>query len=346
MNGEVGLSYNRPLTEAEFKRLQRFERGRKNRRGRRNPASVPARLCRTAAFAPKRRGLITDSTFSRLYVVPGHSVVEVSGRELGSQHRDAIYAVFRLKAECSYVDNGNASTWLRYHEQYRTITSWRELLRAMGKKEHVNNAMTLQEVFKEIKKVAITVYRDATPDLVEKLKAGQRPTNEGAIGSIIDEIAWDGVNLDSKVRIVYGGHAVAAIKNAMLVSLNADVQFQLKSDHAKSFWPYIDSNRGHQWVDESVLASLAGRDLWGEDETSGSRAQFRKDCRQALNDMVTAGGLASWRVEIIGTGRTKSHRYHYVHKLPTQGQVLDEQQPVVIQPQGQLMLGFDGGHVV
>jgi len=34
---------------------------------------------------------------------------------------------------------------------------------------------------------------------------------------------------------------------------------------------------------------------------------------------VTAGGLASWRCEPMGSGRRKSYRYHYVHALPRQG---------------------------
>ncbi len=48
---------------------------------------------------PRKVNLITDSNFTRVYEVPGYSVVEVRGRELGSQHRDAIYALFRLKRE-------------------------------------------------------------------------------------------------------------------------------------------------------------------------------------------------------------------------------------------------------
>jgi hypothetical protein len=94
----------RELSEAEKKRLERVG----GRRGRKRPAKVPARLVRTSAFAPKRRGLITDSDFERLYVVRGHSVVRVSGRELGSQHRDALYAVFRLTHESEVFKDADA----------------------------------------------------------------------------------------------------------------------------------------------------------------------------------------------------------------------------------------------
>jgi hypothetical protein len=86
----------RPLSEDEFRLLERAERSKQNRRQRKNPSVMPERLARTSAFTPRRQGLSTDSNFVRAYEVPGYSVVEVKGRELGSQHRDAIYALFRL----------------------------------------------------------------------------------------------------------------------------------------------------------------------------------------------------------------------------------------------------------
>lgn len=95
----------RPLTPEEKKRLERLQRTRQNRRGRVNPATMPDRLARTSAFVPRRYGLITDSNFTRIYEVPGYSVVEVKGRELGSQHRDALVAVFRLPRTKVTVQN-------------------------------------------------------------------------------------------------------------------------------------------------------------------------------------------------------------------------------------------------
>jgi hypothetical protein len=77
----------------------------------------------------------------------------------------------------------------------------------------------------------------------------------------------------------------------------------------------------HTYIDEPMLAALAGRDLWAEQETSATRAQFRKDCKQAFRDMVRAGGLSSFRVAVTGTGRKKSRRYHYVHALPRQAEL-------------------------
>jgi hypothetical protein len=96
------------------------------------------------------------------------------------------------------------------------------------------------------------------------------------------------------------------------------VQFRLKSDHAKNFWPFIDSQPNFTFIDEERLAQLAGRELWTAHETSATRAQFRKECREAFRDMQMAGGLKSWREEVTGSGRTKSRRYHYIHALPRQ----------------------------
>jgi hypothetical protein len=94
-----GIGKPRNLSSVEQARLERFERTMKNRRGRSQPSVVPAKLARTSAFAARRYGLSTDANFQRVYVVAGYSVIEVRGRELGSQHRDALYALFRLRAK-------------------------------------------------------------------------------------------------------------------------------------------------------------------------------------------------------------------------------------------------------
>jgi hypothetical protein len=315
----------RPLSEAEIRRLKRLEHARANRRGRKNPAAVPARLARTSAFAPKRRNLITDSKFRRTYIVPGHSYVEVAGRELGSQHRDALYAVFRLKPRRIQVPNpgydprlpasytGNGRTLVIYETQ----TTWRELVKTLGLSEHPNNLLTLLTVYEELQTVVMRVQEGDPEKILEASRRGMLG-GPGIQSNIIDTIAWDGVNLDSRVTVRYGAWVREMIEKACLVSLNADVQFALVSDHAKSFWPYIDSMAGHTYVDETMLAALVGRDLWAEGETSATRAQFRKDCRQAFQDMKRAGGLRSFRIEITGTGRKKGRRYHYEHALPRQ----------------------------
>jgi hypothetical protein len=316
---------NRPLSDAEIRRLERLERTRANKRGRKNPAAVPARLARTSAFTPKRRNLITDSKFRRTYIVPGHSYIEVAGRELGSQHRDALYAVFRLKPRRVQVSNPDFNVHLpAYHPRngrtlaiYETVTTWRELVRTLGLSEHPNNLLTLLTVFEELQSVVIRIQEGDPAKIQEANRLGMIG-GPGIQGNIIDSISWDGVNLDSRVSVRYGEWVREMIEKTRLVSLNAEVQFALASDHAKSFWPYIDSMTDHSYVDEAMLGALAGRDLWAEHETSATRAQFRKDCRQAFQDMVKAGGLKSFRIEVTGIGRKKGRRYHYVHALPRQ----------------------------
>ncbi|MCJ2107630.1 hypothetical protein MKK70_20070 [Methylobacterium sp. E-041] len=96
------------------------------------------------------------------------------------------------------------------------------------------------------------------------------------------------------------------------------MQFRLKSDHAKVFWPFIDSQPEHTFIEEGRLAQLSGRDLWSDDATSATRAQFRKECREAFKDMVSAGGLSAFNEEVTGSGRFKSRRYTYTHAAPSQ----------------------------
>ena len=312
------------LSEAELRRLERLERTRANKRGRRHPAVVPARLARTSAFAPKRRNLITDSKFRRTYIVPGHSYIEVSGRELGSQHRDALYAVFRMKTRRIQIPNPSfltISTGGRNGEKiaviYETTTTWRALIRTLGLSEHPNNLLTLLAIYEELQTVVIRV-QEGTPEAIQSANRRGQLAGPGLQGNIIEAISWDGVNLDSQVTVRYGEWVREMIEKTRLVSLNAEVQFALSSDHAKSFWPYIDSMTRHTYIDEGMLAALAGRDLWAEHETSATRAQFRKDCKQAFQDMVRAGGLSSFHVEVTGAGHKKGRRYHYVHALPRQ----------------------------
>jgi hypothetical protein len=297
------------LSLADQKRLDRLSK----RRGRVKPSKVPARLVRTSAFAPKRRGLITDSAFERLYVVKGHSVVRVSGRELGSQHRDALYAVFRLDAKHLRLPDDKAFSG--YSLVMRVTTTWRELLKMMNLTEHVNNVAVLKFTFEEIKKVVMTVYEGQDAKLLEDYRDGRLPQVKGRMGNLLNDIAWGGVGLDDWVQVDYGDWTVNAVMSAKLVSLNADVQFRLTSDYAKSIWPYIDGLTKHHWVDEDRLAELVGRDLWAEHESSATRRDFRASCRKAFDDMVKAGGLKEWREEIRGDGRHKTRRYHYVHGL-------------------------------
>lgn len=327
----------RPLTEEQLRLLERAERSRQNRRGRKKPAVMPDRLARTSAFTPRRQGLITDSNFVRVYEVPGYSVVEVKGRELGSQHRDAIYALFRLPRTKVTVPNpeyrrGGFLSPTKTH--YETRTTWRELLRALGRIEHLNNLLTMMQALAEIRQVNFIVHQGKSLKDMERIHTARArdmlPNGPGGVSGLIENIEWDGGRLDSKIVVQFGPTVLQMIEKAALVSINADVQFRLKSDHAKTFWPFLDSQPNFTFVDEERLAQLAGRDLWGEGETSATRAQFRKECREAFKDMQNAGGLTHWREEITGVGRTKSRRYHYGHAAPRQMEMdlLSSREPV------------------
>jgi hypothetical protein len=320
---EAKLSAEAPLSEAEEKRLRRFRRSIENRRGRTNPAIVPNKLARTSAFAPRRHHLSCDGSFESVYIVRPHTVVHVHGRELGSQHRDAIYAIFRSRARkisepnLSYVPGSNdpVTAYPRV-EYYYTQTTWRELLLTTGRTAHVNNLGSLLRCFEEIRSVSFRVYQGSYDEYQTQVARGRLP-GAGFSDNLINEIRWEGVSLDSHVTVKYGAWVRRTFEAKNLVSLNADVYFRLRSDYAKSFWPFIDSQPSYTYVDDATLAELAGRDYRNED--SKRRAKFREDIVQALNDMISAGGLADWRCEVLGAGRQKSYRYHYIHALPRQG---------------------------
>lgn len=259
--------------------------------------------------------------------IPAPKLGTIGGRELGSQHRDALYAVFRLSHE-SEVQKDDAHP-IGYARYLKVVTTWRELLKVMGLSQHANNIAALHFTFEDIKKVVVTVYEGDEARLMEQYRQGKLPKTKGKMGNLLDDVEWDGLGLDDRVLVYYGDWTANMVMSAKLVSLNADVQFALSSDYAKSFWPYIDSLHRHNWVDEDRLAELIGRDLWAETETSATRRDFRSTCRKAFDDMVRAGGLRSWRVEIRGDGRKKTHRYCYDHALNAQPELpLIEGHPV------------------
>ena len=304
----ITASSKRLLSEEELARLERKKRSVQNRRGRKQPAVMPAKLARTAAFTPRRKGLITDSNFARVYGVPGYSVVEVRGRELGSQHRDAIYALFRLQREKVSVPNPNYrpnSFMSPVVTFYETRTTWRALLKTMGRTEHVNNLLSLLQIFQDIQQVTVIIHQGSSLEELERIRKSRAgsmlPDTPGSSSSLITDAHWSGAQLDSEVVVRYGTSVLEMIEKAHLVSINADVQFRLRPDHAKTLWPFIDSQPNHTYIDEPRLSQLAGRDLWGDGETSATRAQFRKECREAFADMMVAGGLLAWKEEVVET---------------------------------------------
>ena len=301
---QVRLSTDAPLSEVEEKRLRRFRRSIENRRGRTNPAIVPNKLTRTSAFAPRRHNLSSDGSFESVYIVRPHTVVHVHGRELGSQHRDAIYAIFRCRARkisepnVAYVP-GSKDPMTAYPrvEYYYTQTTWRELLLTTGRTAHVNNLGSLLRCFEEIRSVSFRVYQGSYDEYKAQVARGRLP-GAGFSDNLINEIRWDGVRLDSTMTVKYGAWVRKTFEAKNLVSLNADVYFRLRSDYAKSFWPFVDSQPSYTYVDDLTLAELAGRDYRNEDLKK--RAKFREDIVQAFNDMVAAGGLSEWRCEVLG----------------------------------------------
>ncbi len=305
------------LSDVEQARLERAARTRRNSRGRRAPAVLPPKLARTSAFVPRRHGLSEDPAFLRVYTVRPHAVVEVRGRELGTRHRDALVALFRLRArryETLAADGRQGAA------VYRTDTTWRQILVASGLTEHVNNLLVALRVLEELRAVTVRVYTGSYDAYETAAKAG-RLASAGWSDGLIGSIAWDGVTLDSEVTVSYGEWVRSSFETRELVSVNADVYFRLKGDFARAFWPFLDSQPDHNWITAERLGELVGRDL--ATETSKVRARFREEIGGAMDDLVAAGGLASWRWEAMGPGRTKSYRVHYTHALPRQGDLLE-----------------------
>ncbi len=303
------------LSEAEQKRLERFERSKANRRGRKVPSVMPSRLARTSAFAPRKKGLVTDSAFQRLYVVRPHTVVEVRGRELGTQHRDALYALFRLRAKRSEAADPQRPDGPKL-AYYHTEATWRDLLAATGRTAHVNNLGTMLRVFEELRSVSFRFYQGDFAQYEAALKTG-RLAGAGYSDNLLGRIEWDGITLDSNVRVAYGEWVRDMFESRSLASIDGDTYFKLRSDYAKSIWPYIDSQPAYTWLNVETLAELVGRDY--RSETTRQRLKLREELRQAFADMVSAGGLSSWACDVMGSGRAKTYRYTYVHARPRQG---------------------------
>ena len=257
-------------------------------------------------------------------MVRPHAVVHVHGRELGSQHRDAIYAIFRCRAKkvsepnLAYVP-GTTDPLTAFFKigPYYTQSTWRDLLLTTGRTAHVNNLGSLLRCFEEIRSVSFRVYQGSYAEYETQIQRGRLP-GAGFASNLINEIRWDGVTLDSKVTVKYGAWVRRTFEAKNLVGLNAEVFFHLRSDYAKSFWPFIDSQPSYTSLDDTLywLSWPAGAT---ERRISKKRAKFREDVVQAMNDMIAAGGLKEWRCEVMGAGRLKTYRYHYTHALEHQG---------------------------
>jgi hypothetical protein len=181
---------------------------------------------------------------------------------------------------------------------------------------HVNNLGTVLRTFEEMRKVNFRVYTGTFDQYQAASKRG-RLAGPGFSDNLLNEIEWSGVELDSPVRVRYGAWVKEMFETKTLVSVDSEVYFKLKSDYAKSLWPAIDSQNSYTWIDVEAVAELSGLDY--ASLTTRQKVKLREETRQAFEDMVAHGGLASWRCEQLGSGRVKSYRYHYVHALPRQG---------------------------
>ena len=101
------------------------------------------------------------------------------------------------------------------------------------------------------------------------------------------------------VKVAYGEWVRAMFESRSLASIDGETYFKLRSDYAKSIWPYIDSQPEYSWVAVETLAELVGRDYRAE--TTRQRLKLREELRQAFADMVNAGGLQSWACEEAGS---------------------------------------------
>jgi hypothetical protein len=112
----------------------------------------------------------------------------VSGRELGSQHLDALYAVFRLPHESMVIKDEKSPVGIL--RVMVVSTTWRDLLRTMGLTEHVNNITAVHFAFKDIKKVVVTVYEGKQEKLMLDFKEGKLPRVGGKMGNLLHDVEW------------------------------------------------------------------------------------------------------------------------------------------------------------
>jgi len=306
-------SVRKEAARKEFE-LARALRSNAHTRSRKKPASVPNKLSRISIFSPKNRDLCLTNK-ERIYPIDKHSVLRIIGRELGSKHRDLLYAFFCLKPEM-FTELGQTYCL--------TKTTWRELLTLMKVSFHKNNIRSMLDICTDFQNVVIQVFNGSnTDDIQEKLAKGLVPSG-GFSENIISSIKWDDASLDSKVTIRYGAWVQEMFYKKKLVSLNVHVQFQLKSGYAKSFWPFIDSQPKYTYIKEDLLAQLVNVDLYNDKiKEDGSTikkhvvvSSFRRECRKAFDDMVQSGGLKSWSIDKMTMKGEKSRIYHYEHFLP------------------------------
>ncbi len=307
-----------------FAEKEKFE-PHKNSIGRSNPSRMPATLARSSAFAPKSRNLNTDSNFHRLYIVDNESIIEVQGRELGYQHRDLCFAIFREEPTVfeipnpryEFYENGlpvNASL-PETIELCEVAMTWHELLVARNLTPQTNNKKTILRLLQDMQKVLIVDHEGTPEEVIEKFKQG-KISDYGRSQNIFYDISWSGTGLNDKVYIKFGPSIRETFRNKRLVSCNADVQYKLKKGFSKSIWAHIDGRPHFTWIDESRICNLLGIDIWDEDWDAEDRKRHREDVRETFKDMAQAGGiLPRFTEKVTGAGKRKERRYFYTHAL-------------------------------
>ena len=303
----------------------REQRSAQNRRGRKNPSKVPAKLTRTSAFLPQSTNLITDSDFEKVYIVPGHSILRISGRELGVQHRDALYTLFRVTPSTAIPPEFKdlVAQAVRENEVYLCAqASWRELLELSDVSPHVNNIRTLKNLLQDFQKVIFEEIEGKPEDILERQKQG-KIGGKGSSIPILSRLEWSGDGLNDTVTVIYGESVQKAFRDRCLVSLDFEVQLKLTSGYAKSIWPFIDGQPNYTYLPEDTIAALIGIDIWTDEAlvdgkirpASNLRRDFRKKCRKAFKDMQDQGGIREWSVNKDKKRKDglKTHTYYYTH---------------------------------
>ena len=206
-------------------------------------------LCRTSWHEPRpsRRAGITSLRMarSRAYILCGRtrSCMCTAGNSAASiatpsmRFSDHVPARSVSRTWPTFPAAATRSLPIHGSSTYYTQTTWRELLLTTGRTAHVNNLGSLLRCFEEVRSVSFRVYQGSFDEYNAQVARGRLP-GAGFSDNLINEIRWEGVSLDSQVTVKYGAWVRKTFEAKNLVSLNADVIFRLRSDYAKSFWPF------------------------------------------------------------------------------------------------------------
>ena len=297
-----GSASAQPSNEEPASSLPKMSRDR-IRKLRQGSAKVPTDLARTSAFAPRRAGLKTQS-FRRTYIV-GDSIVEVEGRELGTQHRDALYALLKLEPRSVHMKAEEPG--LPMMNFVLVQVTWREMLHALNLNEHKTNLRTVLNVFEQLRSVNIRVFAGGIETYRRSEEAGELPDGEGFSDNLLGKIHWQGKSLDSTLTVQYGDWLREVIRTDF-VGLRPEY-FSLKSDYAKTLLPFIESNPDKCTLGEAEIGELVDRDI--RNESRQQLFKFRTYVDAAFKDMQRVGALASFQVEEVWEGRKKFMRYSW-----------------------------------